>query len=331
MGQRYSQLGAEERGQIEVLLDLGWSLRAIGRCLQRSASTISREVARNGQRRARRVGIYCAQQAGVRAASRRRLDHRFKLARQPDLLKVVIDRLAMGWSPQQISGRLALTPQAPQISPESIYRYIYERFTNRVTLHKYLPRKRFRRGQGKRGGAKPIPYRVSVHDRPHAANARLQSGHWEADLMLFSRPGQALLVLCERTSRLTLLKAMPDRTAQRTCQAIKALIRRLPTGLRRSMTFDNGPEFYAHYQLTERLGLQGYFCDLRAPWQKGGVENMIGRLRRDLPRKTNLASLSDYKIAKLQDKLNDTPRQCLDFQTPKEVFSQLLQNVALQT
>lgn len=331
MGKVYSQLGAEERGQIEVLLGLGWSLRSIGRCLQRSASTISREIARNGQRRARRAGIYCAQQAGVRAANRRRLDHRFKLARQPDLLQAVIDRLAMGWSPQQVSGRLALSPQAPQISHESIYRYIYGRFTHQVSLHKYLPRKRYRRGQGKRGGPKIIPHRVSVHERPQVANARVQPGHWEADLMLFSRPGQALLVLSERTSRMTLLKAMPDRTSQRTCQAIKALIRRLPPSMRRSITFDNGPEFYAHYQLTQTLGLQGYFCDLRSPWQKGGVENMIGRLRRDLPRKTDLTSLSDYKIAKLQDRINATPRKCLDFQTPKEVFSKLVQNVALQT
>src|SRR5690606_29778982 len=114
-------------------------------------------------------------------------------------------------------------------------------------------------------------------------------------------------------------------------QAIARLIAPLPANLLRSMAFDNGPEFYRHYRLRDRFGLQGYFCDVHAPWQKGGVENLIGRLRRYLPRKTDLAECSTRKIRTLQDKLNATPRKCLDFQTPAEVFSTLLKSVALQT
>lgn len=299
MGQSYSQLGAEERGQIELLLKLGWSMRAIGRALGRAASTISREIARNGQVRAKRSGVYSARAASTRAHGRRRLDHRFKLARQPALLQDVVDRLAMGWSPQQISGRLARETGSGVISHESIYRYIYDQVAQKRYLHRLLPKKRFRRGQAKRGGRNQIHRRVSVHDRPAAASARAEPGHWEADLMLFSRHGQALLVMQERTSRKAILKAMPGRTAARTSAAIRQPLAKLPPALRRSMTFDNGPEFYFHHKLTDAIGLQGYFCDLRAPWQKGGVENLIGRLRRDLPRKTDLSTLSHQAIASL--------------------------------
>lgn len=330
MGKQYQQLSLKERGQIEVLLGEGLSLRRIAARLKRAASTVSREIWRNGQIRARRAGVYCADRAQVRAASRRRLDHRYKLARQPALLRDVVDRLAMGWSPQQISGRLALETGSCVISHESIYRYIYYRVAQKDWMHRLLPRKRFRRGGRKPCWRTQIPRRVSVHERAARASDRLEPGHWEADLMLFSKQGPALLVLHERLSRLTFLKAMPRRTAAITASRIQAMLAPLPAAMKRSMTFDNGPEFYLHHQLTDRIGLQGYFCDVRAPWQKGGVENLIGRLRRYLPRRTDILTISAQKIGKLQNRLNDTPRKCLDYQTPNEAFSSIIQNVALQ-
>ena len=148
--------------------------------------------------------------------------------------------------------------------------------------------------------------------------------------MVFSKPGPALLVLQERTSRKTLLRAMPCRTAAQTRDTIRKTIRAFPRALRRSMTFDNGPEFYFHHHLTDAIGLQSYFCDIRSPWQKGGVENQIGRLRRFLPRKTHLPAMTHTEIAKLQNRINQTPRKRLDFKTPDEAFSKLIKNVALQ-
>lgn len=333
MGKSYSQLSLRERCQIEVLLEEGYTLRAIGRVTGRSASTISREFWRNGQKRAKRKGVYVADQAQTRATSRRRLDHRFKLARQPALLKYVADRLAMGWSPQQISGRLALEAGSPVISHESIYRYIYYRAAQKDWLTRLLPRKRIaRRSWNKKPNWRQrIERRISVHDRPGPVNRREEAGHWEADLMLFSKQGPSLLVLQERISRMTFLKAMPCRTAAQTRDTIGRLISPLPACLRQSMTFDNGPEFYFHHHLTDQIGLQSYFCDIRSPWQKGGVENQIGRLRRYLPRKTNLPETTVAEIRQLQTRMNSTPRKCLDFKTPNEAFSELLSNVALQT
>jgi IS30 family transposase len=331
MGRCYGQMSLRERSQLELLLEEGWTMRSIAARLGRAASTISRELRRNGQVRAKRAGVYLAEAAQTRAVSRRRLDTRFRLARQPDLRARVKDGLAMGWSPAQIAGRLAREQGSCVISHESIYRFIYHRVERRDYWHRLLPRRKQRRGSGRRGGQKTIPHRVSIHVRSQAASRRAEPGHWEADLMMFARHGQSLLVVHERMSRMTLLAPLDGKQAEPVAAAIARLIAPLPEPLRRSMAFDNGPEFYRHYRLTDRFGLQGYFCDAHAPWQKGGVENLIGRLRRYLPRKTDLSEHSRRQILRLQNKLNATPRKCLDFRTPDEAFSSLLKSVALQT
>src|SRR5665213_1721175 len=133
-----------------------------------------------------------------------------------------------------------------------------------------------------------------------------------------------------RRGRLVLLARQIGKTAETLVASLLAQLARIPPPLRRTVTFDNGTEFALHYQLTDELGIQTYFCDVRAPWQKGGVENAIGRLRRHLPRKTILPSLSDEDLRRCAQRYNDTPRKCLGFQTPAEVFSKL-QTVALQS
>jgi IS30 family transposase len=142
--------------------------------------------------------------------------------------------------------------------------------------------------------------------------------------MLFSKYGQCALVLHERTSRLTAIAKTPTRQAEPTAAQLAQLLEPLPPDLRRTLTFDNGTEFAAHWRLASQLGLKTYFCDPHAPWQKGGVENAIGRLRRFLPRKTDLDELRPDHLIQLARAYNHTPRQCLDFQTPAEVFSKLL-------
>jgi len=101
--------------------------------------------------------------------------------------------------------------------------------------------------------------------------------------------------------------------------------------LRQSLTFDNGTEFAAHYQLTQHLSLPTFFCDPHKPWQKGGIENAIGRMRRHLPRKTDLATLSPAQLQACVQRYNDTPRKCLRFLTPNEALAYACTTVALQT
>jgi len=137
--------------------------------------------------------------------------------------------------------------------------------------------------------------------------------------MLFSKYGQIVLTLHERHTRLLLAIRPTSKDAYPIAQAMKDILAPLPAAWRQTVTFDNGTEFTYHYELHD-IGIETYFCDTYAPWQKGGVENAIGRMRRMLPRKTDLASLSDDQFMRLVQIYNNTPRKCLDFRSPAEVF-----------
>jgi IS30 family transposase len=138
--------------------------------------------------------------------------------------------------------------------------------------------------------------------------------------MLFAKYGQAVLVTHERRSRLLVVTRQPNKAAHPVATQFSKLFRCLPTALRRTITFDNGTEF-AHHQRLHKLSMRTFFCDPHAPWQKGGIENGIGRMRRGLPRKTDLATLSDQRLLSLVRCYNHTPRKCLNYKTPAEVFT----------
>lgn len=331
MGRSYEQLSLRERVEIEIWRRQDWSLRRIAKMLGRSAATVSRELRRNGKATKHWQGSYQGERAHGLALRRRRWDARFKLVRQPALQSLVRQGLAMGHSPEQIAGRLALDHARTIISHESIYRFIYYRSSLKDYWHRLLPRRKSRRGRlGKRGGSL-IKARQPISLRPPDAHDRRTAGHWEADLMGFASYGQYVLVTHERTSRLLSIERLPKKTATGVAQRLLERFASLPPAMRRSLTFDNGTEFAQHTQLSQQLGLPTFFCDTHAPWQKGGIENAIGRMRRPLPRKTNLATITDSQLADLVQRYNDTPRKCLAFQTPNEVFSDLLNRVALQT
>jgi IS30 family transposase len=239
-----------------------------------------------------------------------------------------------GWSPEQIAGRLRRLHGRTLISHESIYRFIYHRSAQKDYWHRLLPRRKSRRGQlGQRGGSsvQHLQHRVPIHDRPPQASDRSHPGHWEADLMLFRKYGQAVLVAHERSSRHLRLIRQPNKAARPVLASLLRLLAPLPAALRQSITFDNGTEFAAHYQLTQRLGLPTFFCDPHKPWQKGGIENAIGRMRRHLPRKTDLATLHPRHLQACVQRYNNTPRKCLHFLTPHETLAYASSTVALQT
>jgi IS30 family transposase len=332
MGRCYGQLSLEERVEIYRLHAGGISQNQIASVLGRASSTISRELKRNSRPTKVWAGGYEPVRAQLLADRRRRWDCRFKLARQPDLRSRVSKSLAMGHSPEQIAGRLALEHGRAIISHESIYRFIYHRTAQKDYWYRLLPRHKKIRGRRRRGGssASLIKHRRSITERPAEVDGRNAAGHWEADFMMFSRCGQGLMVLHERQSRFSMVCRPADRKAIPTARTI-AQLRKLPQRLRRTISFDNGNEFAEHHQLHMTLGVQTFFCDPHSPWQKGGVENSIGRLRRSLPRKTDLNLLTAADLRRYVKRLNDTPRKCLDFKTPAEAFSELKSIVALQT
>ena len=329
MGKNYSQLSLDERIEIYHHVENGLSHRAIARKLRRAPSTISRELKRNARPTKQYAGGYKPERAHRLAARRRQWDARFKLQRQPALRELVKRRLAMGWSPQQIAGRLTRDNAPMTISYESIYRYAYHRSAQKDYWHRLLPQRKNRRGRIKRGGlgsVHTIKYRRTLAERPCAADDRCQPGHWEADLMSFSKYGQYLVTLHERSARIVRCCRLANKSADHVARQIASLLADLPETLRRTITFDNGTEFARHYTLKTKIGVDTFFCDPHAPWQKGGIENAIGRMRRPLPRKTNLATLSRRKIGTIIEAYNNTPRKCLGYLTPNEVFNR----VALQ-
>ncbi len=330
---RYEQLTLRERIEIYRLQADGKSLRCIAGALGRSPATISRELKRNGKASKKWTGGYDPQRAQQLMLRRHARGRAHKLERQPELRKQVLQHLAEGWSPEQIAGRMAQGPGSDRISYESIYRYIYWRSGSfNETLHRWLPRQKYRRGKRRQNGrwsTASIVDRVSIHDRPAVVGTRTRSGDWEADLMSFSKPGQFLLVAQERRSRRALLVRQKARTAQSVADNLSALVEAMPGFACQSITFDNGAEFSKHYLLSQRFGIQTWFCDTHSPWQKGGIENAIGRLRRQLPRNTDLDALPTHRLAICLERYNDTPRKCLGFKTPNEVF--LEHSVALQT
>ena len=324
MGRRYEQLGLEERCTIARLREGGQSIREIAAALDRSPSSISRELKRNtgsGPRAGTYLPAYAQQQARARRWSGSRLERNTALREQ------VLGLLATRWSPGQIAGWLKRQAGGTVIGVETIYRFIYAQLkrTNEGAWRHYLPRAKARRGRRAKKGGSPalhIKARVSIDQRPDSVTDRTQPGHWEADYMLFARYGQSVLALHERTSRLTLFLKTPNRKAEPTADELRRLLEPLPPALRRTLTFDNGTEFAEHHRLNaEPFALATFFCDPHSPWQKGGVENAIGRFRRFLPRKTDLNLVEPDQIAAAVTAFNHTPRQCLDFRTPAEVFS----------
>jgi IS30 family transposase len=322
MGRNYKQLSLEDRCEVARLSANGSSVRQIAAALDRSPSTISRELNRN---RGAQVGYkpsYAHQQTRARRWKGSRLE------RDESLRDAVIKRLASGWSPEQIAGRLQRERARQVISYESIYRFIYAQIarTKDYRWRRYLPRGKSKRGcRGRKGGGSPsfIEGRVSLAKRPIEVSDRNTCGHWEADLMMFAKYGQAILTVHERKSRLLLAIRLTSKAAHGVARHLVNLFGAMPQPLRQTVTFDNGTEF-ARHRVLHSLAIDTFFCDPYAPWQKGGIENAIGRMRRFMPRKTDLATLSKSRFRNLVAAYNNTPRKCLDFRTPAESFAQVL-------
>ena len=327
MGKHYEHLSLGDRIEIYRLHADGKSRGEIARRIGRHRSTVTREIERNSKDTKAWSGGYDPARAHELACRRRRWDGRFKLARQPELEAHVRDRLAMGWSPEQISGRLALEKQPSTISKEAIYRYVAHRVASKDYLNRLLPQGRYRRGKRGKKGASPVDFikgRVSIALRPAHVETRGRFGHWENDGMCFRHNKETVIVSHERKSRLVLATRQGAKTAQATLETLMSHYRALPEAMRRSTTFDNGTEFADHWRLAEQTGMKTFFCDTHSPWQKGGVENAILRLRRFLPRKTSPAALAEENFNAIIMAYNTTPRKCLGFKTPAEVFMKKL-------
>ena len=324
---QYRRMSLIEREELSRMLAAGSSLRAIGQALSRAPSTLSRELARQHASSVTYRAV-SAHQRAQRWAHHPRKPR--KLAVQPRLRTAVFSLLAQRWSPEQIARGLPQRyPDEPtmRISHETIYTYLYvlPRGTFKRELVRYLRRRhRFRRPRKVRLSSRPIQDLISIDERPAEVADRTVPGHWEGDLLVGHANASALGTLVERTTRFTLLVPLKAKDAATVRQAFARELRTLPAQLRRSLTYDQGPEMREHRLFTKQTKMRVYFAHPHSPWERGTNENTNGLLRQFFPKGTRFTQLSRSEIKRVQVMLNDRPRKILNWHSPAHAFHQLL-------
>ena len=322
----------EERLRIADLHLVGTGVRAIAAQVGRSASTISRELRREGpEPSVRGRGKYAPYAAQKRAELRGRRPKASKFE-HAELAGVVQAKLCVKWSPEQISDHLATTfPDRAemQVCPETIYQalYVQGRGHLRADLHQHLRTgravRRPRRSTAKSSGK--IPDMILISERPAEVADRAVPGHWEGDLILGSNCRSAVATLVERQTRYTMLVHLPDgHNAVAVRDGLEAATKTLPDHLRKSLTWDQGTELAQHRQITLATKMAIYFCDPHSPWQRGTNENTNGLLRQYFPKGTDLSVHSPGRLLEVATELNARPRKTLSGITPAQALQRLL-------
>jgi len=321
----YKHLSLIEREKYYAFKEQGLSLREIGRRLGRSHATLSREFGRNAKYG--KPYIPCVAQ---RWADRRGQRQRRKAPLKSPLVFLYVRKHLREdqWSPETIAGRLPIDYPGNNIDDETIYRYVYLPRNHRFNYVQFLTLKRKRRM--KKLGRKikrlgKIPNAVSIDLRSKLVLKRKRPGHWETDNMEGRRSDKGVVsVTVERMTRITMLVKLPNHKSKTKTLAISDRLTTLPEVLKQTITADNGTENTNHKQLTDITGMPVYFCHAYHSWEKGTVENTIGRIRRFFPKGESLDQITEQEIAAVEWKFNNTPRKCLQYLTPYEKMGKIL-------
>ena len=214
-----------------------------------------------------------------------------------------------------------------RVCPETVYRWIYADRSRRERWARCLQRghKRRRKRGGRRASRFPIPERVSISERPQAADNRNGFSHWEADSVI--GVGANLHTEVERRTRFLMARIVPDKTVGQNVEAQLAMFAPLPAGARLSVTHDNGTEFARHALLRERMGMSTYFADPYSSWQRGSNENRNGMIRRHLPKRSEITMDMAKEVQEIVDEINNRPMRILGYRAPAEVFTDKLLNL----
>jgi IS30 family transposase len=335
------RLSFEEREEIACGLAAGDSARLIGRRLARSASTISREVALHSLH-AHAVAYgrpemrYKASAADRSATTSRARPRPARLGRPGRLRTLVLRMLRKRFSPQQIAATLRIEyadqPEM-QVSPETIYHAIYVQsrgslrteLRSQVALRSGRTRRRTRIPGGAVRSGRPW-LGLNISQRPAEATDRAVPGHWEGDLVIGKNGSSAVATLVERSTRYLMLVALPHgHTSLDVAARLAAAMRRLPTQLLRSLTWDQGTEMASHPIFTLATDCPVFFCDPHSPWQRGTNENTNGLLRQYYPKGvTNFRTVSQHQLDAVAQQLNERPRMTLAWKTPAKQLTELL-------
>lgn len=330
----HKQITYAERYALDVCLRDGLSYREISHKLGRSPNTWNYEVINNAGNRK----DYSPHLAQLSASLRKWEANSRNPAKNRGVWDFVLEKLKRRFSPEQISKDIITQfpyDEKMRISHETIYSFINSEEGKEMKLVKFLRRKRLRKLR--KTGMKAltpkkirIPNRISIHERPEIVAAKERFGDWESDLMEGKRlTGDCLCVLKERLSQYIIIVRISAKTSAENVRAVIRGLKVFPEEMRFTITYDNGSENVGHERINEALGTQSYFCDAYASWQKGSVENGIGLIRDYLPKRTDLTQISDSRLKYIQDELNNRPRKCLGWKTPRQVLSKHLKNLGV--
>lgn len=316
----YRRMSDEERRLIYRWRREGCGIREISRRLGRSAGSVSREIVRNTGRRG-----YRPKQAHKKAQwrARRRGARRFTVEVREDAER----RLREGWTPEMISGRAKLEGRS-SVCKETIYKHIYLESKNGGDLWKHLPRshrKRRRRCPKVDGrGRGRIPNQKMIDLRPAEVDLRQTVGHWEGDLINGLQGTGHLVTLVERKTRFSLIDRVSSKETEEVVEAITDLMNSLPEAVKGTVTLDNGKEFARHEVLERDTGVAVYFARPYHSWERGTNENTNGLIRRLYPKRSSFWHIDDRAIRRIDSFINDRPRKCLGWRTPREEMAAFL-------
>lgn len=322
---KFRKLTKTERILIAQLKNKGNSNKRIAKILDRSVSTIGREIKRNSFQ----GKFYEPLNAQSKTEARKKKAWEAKQPlKSPKIYTYVLKSLRNGWSPEQIAGRLKSNhPQDKSlwICHETIYQFIYHSKNKDKYLWEYLRRKqkRRRKKQGRKAQRIRIPDRVSIHQRKRAIDQRKEIGHWEGDSIVGKGHTNGLHTEYERVSSLIRFEKLKAINADETLAAQRRIFGPLPKHLKKSTTLDNGMEMVKHIKL-KKLGMKTYFADPYSSWQRGGNENANLWIRYYFPKGTDFSKISEEELKDVEWELNNRPRKRLKFKTPMEVFTEHL-------
>lgn len=325
---QYKHLTIEEREIIQEMLWQKQSIRAIAKELNRSPSSISREINKNKDSINRRR--YIPRVAHSKAMSNRAKRGKRKLAKSRALYYYVIDKLKLGWSPEQIANT-AKKNIGESISYEAIYQYVYAQIYRKgygyvkpgqEDLRPYLARRRKRRNQqGMRKSHRidkgPLP---SIESRPNEVGLRLNIGDWENDLIVSGQSKFKLKTINERYSGLVFIEKVKNGTTEESSKAMFKRLSEIPRKYLKTLTMDRGSENLNYKEIENILGFDCYYAHSYCSWERGCNENLNGLIRRYLPKKTDFKTVTNNDIKKIEYLLNSRPRKRLGYKTPYEVF-----------
>lgn len=324
-----THLSVFDRTTIALKKKEKWGIREIARLIKRPPSTISRELRRNvsGKKKPRYNPEVAHQQAMVRSEA-----HGVRPLLKNDLIRTyTIEKLKLGWSPEQVSIRLPLDHRGETISPEAVYQYVYAQVRRGgngkvkhgcVDLRPYLARRHTRRQKkGFRQAQKAErPVLPSIEDRPRIVDRRKQIGHWEDDTMVSRESTDRLKSINERVSGVVLLGKMKDGSIAESNRVVIERLSQLPKELLKTLTRDRGVENFGYREIEKELHMTCWFARAYCSQDRGSNENLNGLVRRAYPKKTNFRNVTDADLKRLEYRLNTRPRKRHGGKTPLEVL-----------